>query len=128
MISKVDILKFVQHVAKRNTGRADKRLIHPEREWILGVSIAFCIGLAGAFYGSVFFMQQESLVERSVSGDTTAVRYRASTVEEALTLYAARRESFNELRGTYIPVVDMPQVVGEEGADDVAGTDLLRAE
>lgn len=128
MISKVDILKFVHHVVHRNAGRTDKRLVHPEREWIIGMLIAFCVGAAGAVYGSFFFVQQEEVVERNVSGDITAVRYRAGTVEEALGLYAARKEAFSALRGTYVPVVESLKVDVGEDIDEGTDTGSLRAE
>ena len=55
MISKKDITKMVKNVVRRDRGVPDRRLMHPRREWSVGLLLWITVVLAGGFYAAVTF-------------------------------------------------------------------------
>ena len=73
MIDKKSIIKMAEHVFRKSQGYPDRRLMHPKREWGIGIGIFLVLVSAGAIGAfSVFtsyrdFSQVTASVEQSVS-------------------------------------------------------------
>ena len=97
MISKADIIAMARHVARRGTGHADYRIVHPSREWLIGLAGATILFLgAGAHAGFFFWSKGNALVETPLSLETAT--YNHATIYQVLEVYAARSATHKALR------------------------------
>lgn len=77
MIDKADILKMVKHVTKRAGGSSDRRLLHPKREWLIGLAVSAACLIGGFIYNLnqfYYFFDIESEITPS-DGKVTTYRY-----------------------------------------------------
>jgi len=117
MIQKKDILAFVHHIIRRQGGRSDKRLMHPEREWFTGLALMLIVGLCGSAYSAYFFFIQLNRVDTPIVVDTTAVYYQQSLVNDVLQTYRDRANTFNALResdGVALPSQDQTSTATQD--------------
>ncbi len=50
MIEKTDILKMAKHVLKRVSGGRDHKIMHPYREWGIGVLVSLMLAVVGGMF------------------------------------------------------------------------------
>ena len=105
MIEKKDILKMVRQVTKRAAGKPDKRLIHPRREWFIGISMFMLIVLVGAGYSVQVHSSLDKLEENVIENDTRVIRYQEAEVQKALERYRAAEATFDDMRSGLQPSV-----------------------
>lgn len=99
MIEKKDILKMVRHIMKRGRGIPDKRLMHPVREWLLGLLGAVAVVVCGVLYSTQLFTTYDKVTEIEQTDSTISIRYNQTVIDDARAQFSARSERFNELRG-----------------------------
>lgn len=124
MIEKKDIQKMVNHVVKRDRGIADKRLLHPKREWSVAVIIGLLIFMYGLYFAGKYYEQFTSLRVDAVEVDVEKLQYERGDVLEALDHYGKKDAQYKELVGEIeanpvaVPVADEEQ--DAEQADDIS--------
>jgi hypothetical protein len=101
MIETKDITKMVQHIVRRNRGVADPQIMHPMREWVIGISVT----LVGVFIGAVFAASLYSFYDAKndsiITVTETVVPYNAVVVEEALTDYRLKKSAYEAVGGIF---------------------------
>lgn len=124
-------MKKLFHGVRRDVPRTE-HLIHPERDWLVGLVASVLLFVGGALYlGFDFLVQYESVDIRPVV-DETVVRYRAVDAAHYLTEYRDRDTTFRSLRADRThadPVVE--EVVSPpspETEDDPASIEPLAEE
>lgn len=117
MIHKTDIKRFARKVFKGQKRPKNPELMHPSREWIIGLLVAFVM-----FFGTAAWSAQTYLEYRDVSiGDNqqeqeTVVVYRESLVNAALEIFSERESTLNSLLASTPPVVLEPTLEVEDTA------------
>jgi hypothetical protein len=123
MISKKDIVGMVHHIVRRGGGYADRKQIHPMREWMTGLVggvLLFCLLSGYAGYTFYTLLQGEN---EAVFFESPLVTYDQRSVQSVLDQYAKRQEAFDELRANPVvlePVIAPLETEGneEEISDD----------
>lgn len=112
MISKNDILSMARHVVRRGNDIPDRRLLHPRREWHIGLALAFLIISAGAVWNAQQFRYFGSLESRITGEDSMTVRFNEERATDILEKYKARAEALAAIRAEYEavapPALEMP--------------------
>lgn len=104
MIDKKQILKMADHVFKRSSGVPDKRLMHPEREWITGLGMFVGILLIGGGLSSLLFFQYRNVDVQNGEVGVTIPKYNETLIQNVLDYYGERERTFSALVGE-TPVV-----------------------
>ena len=116
MITKNDIIKMARHVLRRSQGRPDNRIIHPLRDWLIGLSIAVLMLVTLSIYaGSLFFTEKNNDID-AYSVDIETVTYEYERVNNVLETYRARETTFDKLR-SFAPESSLNSL-GEDEEDD----------
>ncbi len=100
MIEKKDILKMIKNVSKRAQGKPDKRLIHPNREWMIGLIIFLAVVIGGAALSAQVYFNLDNLEDNIADTDTRVIRYQEANVEKAINRYNAAAEAFAAIANT----------------------------
>ena len=112
MIEKNDIIKMAKHVFRRSNGRQDHHIMHPYREWAIGVLVAITIFLVGGVLGLDRYLTYDEFVISDPVAQENQVMYRSKQVSDAIELYENRQAKFDSL------VQSLPQIETE----DIAST------
>jgi len=107
IFSKTEIMKMVRHVYARGNDKFDNRLLHPSREWGIGLFIFILILLGGSVVGAQSFNQFRQLDTNVGESDATIPRYKESLVNEVLETYQARQANYERLAAS-APVLVVP--------------------
>lgn len=109
MMIKNDIKKLARKIWHHQKGVRSYTIMHPEREWAVGVVLAFTmIIVAGAWSGKTY-LQNRSAIDSGVTvEEKQETVYRESLVEEAKLLFDARNQVIGSVRTV--------EVVTEEAA------------
>jgi hypothetical protein len=97
MIEKKDILAMVRHVTRHSRGVRDPQIVHPMREWMLGVGFVAIGVLVGGLYS--FMVYNRTLSDQLEQPIVAVPRapYQATVVEQALTKYGDRRAQYDAI-------------------------------
>lgn len=116
MIDKHTILKFVKHVHRRGQGVADRRLLHPQRDWVIGLGV-FVLSFAVAAVFSVYlFSTYKNIDQLTYEVDKELPTYQASAVGNVLETFSRREIYFDAIVDGIQPRV----IVQEEVATTTA--------
>lgn len=101
MIENSDIKKFASRVFSSSRGSRDRKIMHPDREWLWIVSSFFIMFIVGAGVSVWQYNWYESLPDRvSASEDTQTPPYNTELVQRLVHEYESRAERFMERLGT----------------------------
>lgn len=90
MISKQDILKAAKQIVRQNRGYHSPQLVHPRRDWWIGLSIFATIVIVGSFYLAHLFVQYQAVED--VEGEVVhgVPKYKETVVQDVLTVFGIR--------------------------------------
>lgn len=94
MISKNDIIKMAQHIGRRGNDIKDRTLLHPNREWAIGLLVFLLFTLGGAGYNAYIFNYYASMEEYVTANDLPKVEYKQPLITRVLEDYDARDKAF----------------------------------
>jgi hypothetical protein len=98
MIDKQFTKKLLQAIARRNQGLTDHHLMHPEREWFIGLGVAF-LCLIGGIIWSVSLYERYSVISPDQNAEvSTPTIYREGEVNQALSELKEREQRSEELK------------------------------
>jgi hypothetical protein len=120
MIDKKFSASLLKAIVRRSRGLSDHNIIHPEREWFVGILIALICLIAGIIWSAhLYFTYAGNVPDLTASPATTNQIYRAGDVVQALEEYRARNEENNALRAileaqpkapSFVPITpDLPE-------------------
>ena len=119
---------MAQHILRHSRGLRDQRLMHPEREWILGLAIAlgiFAVTAAGSAYS---YWKNKHPVAEFIETNEEVLVYRESMVKDALknlSVLDTEREALMKKFST--PAQTSNEVVATTTDTNVASTTLPSA-
>jgi hypothetical protein len=99
MIESKDIKNMVQHILRREKGIADTHIMHPAREWFIGLSIAFVMVALGSWFCFYLYMFHSNEMKKEVEIIEQAVPYQATVVKSALEVFAEKKQKYNAIIG-----------------------------
>jgi len=110
MIETKDIVKMVKHIVRHDNGVPDTRIMHPMREWLIGLS-GVTVGIIGGSIFALLVYHSYSLSARDVmTVAETVVPYKAVLVEQALDTYLEKRRVYESLTGVSTPVLPQTEL------------------
>jgi len=132
MIDKKSIIKMADDVFHRSQGYPDRRLVHPQREWGIGLFVFAVLVISGSILVGTTFVQYRSADSVKGSSEASIPQYREVITQDALELYRARSSEYRQLRGDIVVVpVELPRDASStvsdnapalESEEDVIGT------
>lgn len=125
MKNKIDIKSIFTKLARKPGALHDKQLMHPKREWVIGLVVSGLLFLLAASMSVYVYFKNQSVNVQVPVGDTEQAVYRESLVKEALTIINSREEKLRSLNKEIVP----PEVIEIESATttQVQEEDLIEA-
>ena len=122
MMSRKDITKIAKRIIGANTGLQSPQLMHPRRDWVIGLGVAFAIFAASAVWSThAYLKHKDPNVGVTESPTDELVVYRASLIQAALAEFAERTE-------TYEALIAAERVAGEVETEEASATSTPAAE
>lgn len=128
MIDKNTILKFVKHVHKRGQGVSDRRLLHPQRDWLIGVGV-FVVAFGAATVASIHvFGLYKNIDQQIYEVNKELPKYQEVAVTTVLETFAKRELYFDALVAGIQPKIEVVEEVASttdvvtDGQESVEGT------
>jgi hypothetical protein len=106
MIEKNLIKKIVDHA--RHPGRKvfiDNNIMHPERDWVIGLFAGLIICGAGAWWSAYYYLMYSNVNVSSSNEVSNPVIYRGSIAKEAISDFSSREKTYNDLADSFKGVV-----------------------
>lgn len=97
LLNTTELMNMARHVFRRSRGIPDKRLMHPRREWGIGLLMFAAVLGVGSVYSAQSFTQFKDLTSIKGEASLAIPRYNQGQVEAVLALYAARNEAYQDL-------------------------------
>jgi len=98
MIHKADINRLAKKVLRYRKGVRDHQIIHPVRDWFIGVGACLCLIIAVGYWSVTTYFSVSTRSVEVVSSPTTEVAvYRADLVQAALAKFGERSATYEEL-------------------------------
>lgn len=103
MIENNAVKKMVNSILRNQQNTfSDRDIMHPEREWFLGISAGVIVLVLAIFWSVNTYLQFNNIsVINSGEQEKSAV-YKALLVETALTDFADRKKMYEDLKGELI--------------------------
>lgn len=94
--------EMVRKILKHSHGLQDQKIMHPEREWLIALTLALLIFL-GTSYASIYTYWKNKNIAGSaeVTAPEDAVVYRESIVKEALSRFDKRNKERSALMAEF---------------------------
>ena len=128
MIDKDSILKMAKDVFRKGQGYPDKRLMHPQREWTIGLGIFALIIGVGSFVSFNIYVKYNTIDTQEREMTTRVTSYNEVAAQNALAVFRERQRVFNALTnrdvvievvssGTTTEEVLLPEEESAQGAE-----------
>lgn len=103
MINKETLAALVGGVFKNKPGAFDKRMIHPVRDWFMGVTFFLLVVIAGGVYSAFLFVEYRNIATDKNASQDPVVQYNEVLVNNMITQYEMRRSSYVALKSSFVP-------------------------
>ena len=114
-MNKKEITKAALKIFKHQRGLHDPQIIHPHREWLVGVGLACAVFLALSWWSFVTYQKHSdsSTIGVVTAADGTVV-YREALVLDALTEFDNKAETLDVLTNNEPPEPSAFEIIPEE--------------
>jgi hypothetical protein len=99
MIEPKDITKMVTQIVRRDNGKPESMIMHPMREWALGLLVVGLLVLWGVIFTIALYRVYSSSLETEVPIATVTIPYKAPQVADAIQYYENERTIYETLLG-----------------------------
>lgn len=120
MMNKKEITQFAKKIIHSQAGLANQQLMHPKREWLIGVAVALCIFTASIGWSAIKYLTYQNVEDHTVAQSAApAAVYKETLVAEALAVYAEKAKRLKALRNEDVTVIvnDNSEVTSETTVD-----------
>lgn len=113
---------MVRHIAKRSEHIPDRKLMHPARDWFIGLSAAVVLFVCSVLFAFMTFNTQSEKINRVVPVTETVSVYKSEEAQAILKAYDERITTFNALRGEQVDGgVSLPSESTQEDGSEPSG-------
>ena len=98
MIDTKYILKIAKDAFRHDQGYPERRLIHPHREWLLGMCMFTVMLLGGSVAAGVLFLHYQNIELDITASEQRIPTYQAAAVTDVLEIYGTREHDFQIMR------------------------------
>jgi hypothetical protein len=106
MMNRTEITQFAKKIIRSQKGLQNRQLMHPKREWLIGVFVAVSIFVASITWSAIEYVKGQTVDDQTVTQtEAPAAVYRETLVEEALSIYAEKTKRLDTLLGEDTPIV-----------------------
>jgi hypothetical protein len=132
MMNKKEITTFAKKIVRAQQGLKNHQLMHPRREWLIGVLVAVSIFSASAVWSSIKYFQYKDIDHQtSVQPEAPVAVYRENLVNEALSAFAEKAQRLADQLGDteplpeieYEPLPEEEEESGETAEDAAVSTE-----
>jgi hypothetical protein len=117
-MKKFNILKMAKHISKSKNGKYDRRILHPEREWIIGISFFLILSFAGSIFSARLYVRYSNVDSVNVSSAEDLVDNSSLTlIKEVIEQYDKREEQFNEIASRKSIIIVEEEDEEDEGSE-----------
>ena len=121
MINKNDINQIVKNILKREQGIPDRRLMHPKREWAIGLLVCLLVVLSGGIYSFIIFNIYSNIKIEDVEANVSVLNYKRADALKAIDVFQKRSDDHDLIISTRPVVID--EVVIETDSNDTQETE-----
>ena len=118
MKSKKEVLKLVKNIARRDRGIPDRRLMHPRREWSIGLLVWLAVTVFGGIYAWYTFTLYSDIGTETAAVEVEQLRYNRADALDAIDKYKVKRVLYENM------LLSQP-VSHEEGLSDLFEEEAL---
>lgn len=129
MITKKDIVTMAQHVLKRSKGIPDKRLLHPGREWLVGLLAFSLVVIVGSVWAAKSFMFYWHADSATGGQKQNVPKYQQDWIETVLGEYDQKTADYEAIVEDVVsaPVV-VPTVTNDTASTAVVTEEIVEEE
>lgn len=113
---------LTKRLHKTKTGAPAERVLHPMRDWMVGVFVGVCIAaVITVWSGYMYIINRDggaTDIEVAVANPT----YQATLIDQALEIYNQRAETFATLQSTVVAPVSVDPVIVPAATTSAATT------
>ncbi len=113
----------VPGVASKRSGKKQRELVHPSREWETSLLLMVLLALGLFTFAGVDFYEQYTDSNNPVVSEEHIPKYRAQEAQSLIRYHDGRKEAFDALRGSKPvakpPEVEIPETKVPEGSTPV---------
>ncbi len=127
MIHKKQFTDIAKKIIRTQRGLQNHQLMHPGREWIIGLCVAAILFTGSAVWSSITYLEHKDgeLLRTQITEEQPAV-YREALVAAALELYEAKNTKLNTLLNNSPEII--PEVVQEVGMSEEVSSSTVPTE
>lgn len=114
---------MTRSVFRKSNGYPDRRLMHPRREWGIGLFIFSVVMISGSLVAANLFVTYKNIESADGDPGNSIPRYQERDTSDALDLYRQRTKNYAALRGSQ-PV----EVTAVEGAASSSASSTVEVE
>ncbi len=118
MISKKDIFGQVSSAFKAKPASFDKRIMHPVREWLFGLTLFLVIVIIGGTQSALMFVMYKNVDTHREANTEPLTRYNGLLVGNVLQEYRERKNAYAAYQNVEAPV----QSIETEQIDTASST------
>ncbi|MBI4086687.1 hypothetical protein HY416_01750 [Candidatus Kaiserbacteria bacterium] len=105
MIEKRSIFAIAKHILRRSEGHADRRIMHPARDWLIGLFVAAALFLSVGGGTGYLYWYKSSEVTEAYDVAIEEVSYDQKLITRTLEKYRVRKRAYESLGGNVSAVV-----------------------
>lgn len=107
---------MAHHVFKRSQNIPDKRLLHPKRDWFIGILIFLAVLCVGSISSVYSFLSFQNINLEGLVTEKDIAQYREQLVQNQLLRFEDRKALYEVLRN------QAPVVIEEEASETASST------
>lgn len=111
---------MIKHVARRSRNVPDRRLMHPKREWLIGLGLFTLVLVVSGIVSAQRFAYFSHIETHLEATELNVVTYKTGAMNDVIRQYDERTVRFQQLRNGIAPRTPDPIVIENQGADDTA--------
>ena len=120
---KLHLKEIIKKISKRPTALRDTQLMHPKREWAVGLMVGLVFFISAASLGAYTYFKNQAVDIQSGQAQTEDVVYRESLVEDVLNSIDTRAKNLEDLRSqTREVITPVPAMVATTSDQAVSET------
>lgn len=129
MKNKFEIDKIVKSITRRSRGAKDPQIMHPNRDWFVGIALALLVILIGGLFIQRLHLSYKSETLVPSIDIETPVTYRAEQIEKARAVIEGEKTKFAEQFGVWkIDTIDAVEFMSTEEVGQISAEEATSAE